>query len=120
MHRVFRTASGITARGGSLPVRLATCVRPDGAVRLRDSPRLLGRSHFEDEVFLFVRYERDAFGGDAIDQCREYLGRQLDGVQRLDQFCLRELSLLATRHERGFEIDLRHSGWERDMRDRRQ
>ena len=120
VHGVFGAAAGIPARGGPLPVRLATCVRPDGAVGFRHSPRFLGRRHLDDEVFLFVGDERDAFGIDAVDECREHLGCQLDRVQRFDQFGLRELSLGATDRERRVEVDLRHPGRKRDVRDRRQ
>ena len=120
VHRVLGAASRITARGGPLPVGLAACIRPDGAVGLRHSPRFLRGRDLEDKVFLFVRHERDAFGVDPIDECREHLRSQLDRVQRLDQFRLRELSFGTTDGERRVEVDLRDPGWQRDVRDRRQ
>ena len=61
---------------------------------------------------LLRRHEGDAFGRDAIDEGRQHFWRELDRVQRFDQFGLRELSLATTGRERRFEVDLRHAGRE--------
>jgi len=64
--------------------------------------------------------EDHAFGRDAIDQRGQHLGRELDGVQSLDQLVLGELSLLTADRECYFEVHLRHAGRERHVGDRLQ
>ena len=93
-------------RRSVFPLRLTPGIRTQCAVGLRYGPRFLRRGHLDDEVLFFIRHERDTFGGDAIDECRENLRCQLDRVQRLDQFCLRELSFGASCLESCFEVDL--------------
>ena len=79
---------------------------------------LFRRRHIDAEVLFFVGDEGNALGRDPIDERRQDFGSELDSVQRLDQFGLRELTLGASCRECRFEVDLRHAGRKRDMRDR--
>ena len=104
--------------------RVAVGSRRAGAApfeSLRRPGRLARRGELRVQLLdLVLVDEHDALGGDAVDQRRQHLGRELHGVQRLDQLVLRELSLLASGRERGVEVDLRHAVGERDVRDGRQ
>ena len=90
------------------------------AVGSLGGPVALARRNLDKEILFLVLDERDALGRHAVDQDHQHLGRQLNGVQRLDQLGLCELPLVATDCEHRVEVDLRHSGRERDMRDRRE
>ena len=119
MDRILGTARRLTARARPLSVRLAASlgqVVPIGPIA---GTGCLARRDLDGEVLLLVFDERDALCRHAVDQYRQHLGCQLDGVQRLDQLCLCDVPLHASDREHRVEVDLRHTGRQRDVCNRR-